>query len=92
MLKRLAIILVTPCIGGLAGGLIVWLADYAVFYLVVIYPRREMEPMLAASAFCGDCLGWGMISLFLMILGVAVGAVLDKRIANNVLHGLEKET
>jgi len=92
MLKRLAIILVMPCMGGLAGGLIVWLANYAVFYLVVIYPRREMEPMLAASAFCGDCLGWGMISLFLMILGVAVGAVLGKRIANNVLHGLEKET
>ena len=91
MLKGLAIILVMPCIGGLAGGLIVWLANYAVFYLVVIYPRREMEPMLAASSFCGDCDGWGIITLFLMILGVAVGAILGKRIANNVLHGLEKE-
>jgi hypothetical protein len=51
-----------------------------------------MEPMLAASSFCGDCSGWGIITLFLMILGVAVGAVLGKRIANYVLHGLEKET
>jgi hypothetical protein len=92
MLKRLAIILVMPCIGGLAGGLIVWLTNHAVFYLVVIYLRREMEPMLAASSYCGDCMGWGMIALLLMILGVVVGAVLGKRIANYVLHGLEKET
>jgi hypothetical protein len=92
MLKRLAISLVMPCIGGLAGGLIVWLANHAVFYLVVIYPRRDMGPMLAASSFCGDCLGWGMIALFLVVLGVAVGAILGKRIANYVLHGLEKET
>jgi hypothetical protein len=37
-------------------------------------------------------MGWGIITLLLMILGVAVGAVLGKRIANYVLHGLEKET
>jgi len=92
MLKRLTVMILIPCVGGLAGGLVVWLTSYAIFHLVVIYPRREMEPMLAASSFCGDCLGWGMITLLLMILGVAVGAVLGKRIANNVLHGLEKET
>jgi hypothetical protein len=92
MLKRLTAIILISCVGGLAGGFVVWLTSYAIFYLVVIYPRREMEPMLAASSFCGDCLGWGMIALFLMILGVAVGAILGKRIANYVLHGLEKET
>jgi hypothetical protein len=92
MLKRLTAIILIPCAGGLAGGFVVWLTSYAIFYLVVIYPRREMEPMLAASSFCGDCLGWGIITLFLMILGVAVSAVLGKRIANYVLHGLEKET
>jgi hypothetical protein len=92
MLKRLTVIILIPCAWGLAGGFVVWLTSYAIFYLVVIYPRREMEPMLAASSFCGDCLGWGIITLFLMILGVAFGAVLGKRIANYVLHGLEKET
>jgi len=73
----------------------VWLSSYAVFYLVVLYPRREMEPMIAASSFCGDCLGWGMITLLLMILGVAVGATLGYRVGNKiirrVLQGLEKK-
>jgi F0F1-type ATP synthase assembly protein I len=92
MLKRLTAIILIPCVGGLAGGFVVWLTSYVIFYLVVIYPRREMAPMLAASSFCGDCLGWGIITLFLMVLGVAAGAVLGKRMANYVLHRLEKET
>jgi hypothetical protein len=92
MLKRLIAIILIPCAGGLAGGFVVWLTSYVIFYLVAIYPRREMGPMLAASSFCGDCLGWGIITLFLMVLGVAAGAVLGKRIANHVLHRLEKET
>jgi hypothetical protein len=92
MLKRLTAIILIPCVGGLAGGFVVWLTSYAIFYLVVIYPRGEMEPMLAASSFCGDCDGWAIITLFLMILGIAVGAILGKRIANYVLQGLEKET
>jgi F0F1-type ATP synthase assembly protein I len=91
MLKRLTVLILIPCVGGLAGGLVIWLTSYAIFYLVAIYPGREMGPMLAASSFCGDCLGWGIITLLLMILGVAFGAVLGKSIANYVLHGLEKE-
>jgi len=79
MLKRLTAILLIPCVGGLAGGLVVWLASYTIFYLVVIYPSRELEPMLAASSYCGDCDGWSIVTLFLMVLGVAVGAVLGYR-------------
>ena len=80
MLKRLTTSLLIPCLVGLAGGFVVWLASYTIFHLIVIYPRREMDPMLAASSFCGDCLGWGMITSFLMVLGVAVGAVLGYRL------------
>jgi hypothetical protein len=74
MKNRLANIIASPYIGALFGGLLVWLISQAVFYLVVIFPRREMEPMTAASLFCGDCLNWAMITLLLMIFGVAVGA------------------
>jgi hypothetical protein len=79
MLNRRANIIVAPCIGGLVGGFLVWLISRAVFYLVVIFPRREMEPMIAASLFCGDCLNWAMITLLSMIFGVAVGAFLGHR-------------
>jgi hypothetical protein len=79
MKNRLANTIASPYIGGLVGGFLVWQISRAVFYLVVISPRREMEPMIAASLFCGDCLNWAMITFLLMIFGVAVGAFLGYR-------------
>ena len=63
------------CHGGLVGGFVPWGLSYAIFYLLVIRPKKEMEPMLAASAFCGDCMAWGIVTISMMLLGVLIGAV-----------------
>ena len=63
------------CLGGLVGGFVPWALSYSIFYLVVIRPNKEMEPMLAASAFCGDCMAWAIVTISMMLLGALIGAV-----------------
>ncbi len=73
-MQRIKVVVII-CLGGLAGGVAAWMLSYSVFYAIVIYPQKNVEPMVAASIACGDCLREGMITVLLMVVGAIISAV-----------------
>lgn len=70
---------------GLTCGFVIWAISHAIFFETILSQRRAMNPIIAATTVCDDCLIWSVHTFLTMLLGALASAVAIYKLANRAL-------